>query len=168
MLTRRSFLSGLSAVALFFGLRAAPAGARKLTPEEMLDNAVAEFEGSFDRVMTSVEFIAHVSSARHPVWLAPDGSEFEEHTHAGLKPEGARIDLAPAPAAAVSAWLAHVSGLPRTSDSVLYWRIEPEIQQDAECYGGGWKVYSRFAIGSPKLMTGDDWRDWHMRQSEGR
>lgn len=98
-----------------------------LLDEAMLDDAVAVFEGLFDKVEA-------IDGHRDDVMIM---------THYGRKAEGEGMIGAKSPQEAVAGWISHAARTVK-SGGTLTWRMRPEIAE--EC--GDWFVYSRFAVSS--------------------
>lgn len=98
-----------------------------------------------------------VANFEFPLTVGPDGDsrfavtgeEFVQCTQFGRYTEGDECGLSPTADGAIEHWSdAARSIFPITDNSVLYWRIRPEIRfVCASRYGpSGWQIYSRFLI----------------------
>jgi len=121
-----------------------------MTPKELLDEAVKDFEAKFAFVQMGEagQTFPHLSGGSH---------SYLEVGAGGVRKEGASYPshLRDTPEQAVAAWRDAVRAF--EGNEFLYWRVKPEIDQwtDKVYYGnspegepnpyyGKWSVYSRF------------------------
>lgn len=108
-----------------------------------LAEAVAEFETLFESVMMG-----------EPSQFADTGEEYVVVTHAGLKPEAARVGwLATDEGKAIDSWLEMVTAYAATAGgSHLYWREKPQIWKHGGKMRATFGVYSRLVVSKVALV----------------